>query len=215
MAPWMMIALLGLVIVVFAGLIPRSQRKHGESGGSKELVREMEETMDSFASDLEEQNNALIELFKDTKQEYQIEVAKLHARLEVLEQQRREAFVPVPAADHLSLSQAPTSQKQSAVLTSAAGIKTPVDTRHEDSKPHSLHQPRSAEPIMATAAASEDGIVNPDPIASVRLRYAELLEMYSKGRSTEQIAKQFRMNKGEVMLILQLARQEDPTRETK
>ncbi|MVO99130.1 hypothetical protein [Paenibacillus lutrae] len=214
MAPWMMIALLGLVIVVFAGLIPRSRSKNGEAGGSKELVREMEETMDSFASDLEEQNNALIELFKNTKQEHQIEVAKLHARLEVLEQQRREPAAPVPAADQLAASQASASRGQSAVFTSA-GIKMPVDARHEDPKPHSLDSPGAVEPIWSTAAASEEAVANVDPVASVRLRYAELLEMYSKGRSTEQIAKQFGMNKGEVMLILQLARQEDSARETK
>jgi hypothetical protein len=47
------------------------------------------------------------------------------------------------------------------------------------------------------------------PPTSIRGRYPELLELYDKGRSVEQIAKAMGLNKGEVQLILQLARREE------
>ncbi|MBO9597655.1 MAG: hypothetical protein J7559_07540, partial [Cohnella sp.] len=47
------------------------------------------------------------------------------------------------------------------------------------------------------------------PPTSIRGRYPELLALHDKGRSVEQIAKALGLNKGEVQLVLQLARREE------
>ena|GEM_PF-228673 len=58
-------------------------------------------------------------------------------------------------------------------------------------------QPRAGGPKEQPAAET-----------SIRRRYAELVSLYERGRSIEQIAKALAMNKGEVQLILQLAKRE-------
>lgn len=70
----------------------------------------------------------------------------------------------------------------------------------------------SAAPAADTRANAE--AVKPDPApayapTSIRARYAGLLAMHAKGKSVEQIARSAGMNKGEVQLILQLARREE------
>ncbi|GLX68510.1 DUF6115 domain-containing protein [Paenibacillus glycanilyticus] len=52
--------------------------------------------------------------------------------------------------------------------------------------------------------------LEPEPaVSSIQMRYAELFELYHQGKSIEAIAKKMNMNKGEVQLILQLAKQEE------
>jgi DNA-binding NarL/FixJ family response regulator len=46
-------------------------------------------------------------------------------------------------------------------------------------------------------------------MATMKDRYGELFDMYTQGKSIEYIAKKLGMNKGEVTLILQLAKQEE------
>ncbi|WP_127531914.1 DUF6115 domain-containing protein [Paenibacillus kobensis] len=47
---------------------------------------------------------------------------------------------------------------------------------------------------------------------SIRDRYAELFELYDQGKSIEAVARKLEMNKGEVQLIIQLAKQEEGAR---
>jgi hypothetical protein len=47
---------------------------------------------------------------------------------------------------------------------------------------------------------------------NIRYRYMELFALEKQGKSIDHIAKKLGMNKGEVMLIIQLAKQEDRTR---
>ncbi|UUZ95699.1 hypothetical protein LJK87_15475 [Paenibacillus sp. P25] len=51
------------------------------------MLSEMEQTIEHFAAELEEQNQALIEMFAETKKEYELHHAKLALRLEQLEKQ--------------------------------------------------------------------------------------------------------------------------------
>ncbi|MDI4646192.1 hypothetical protein [Cohnella hashimotonis] len=65
----------------------------------------------------------------------------------------------------------------------------------------------AAADTAATAPAESRGGPSDRPSA-ISERYAELLELHERGRSVEQIAKAMNMNKGEVQLILQLAKRE-------
>lgn len=47
---------------------------------------------------------------------------------------------------------------------------------------------------------------------AIKHRYEQLFGLYEKGKSIEQIAKKLGMNKGEVQLIIQLAKQEEQFR---
>lgn len=57
-------------------------------------------------------------------------------------------------------------------------------------------------------ASSDNGDGTAGRPAAIRDRYAQLLELHERGHSVEQVAKAMNMNKGEVQLILQLAKRE-------
>ena len=54
------------------------------------VVQEIEETIEHFAAEMDEQNQTLLNLFSKTKQDYEMELAKLAGRLESLERQKHE-----------------------------------------------------------------------------------------------------------------------------
>ncbi|MEY9092088.1 hypothetical protein [Paenibacillus sp. RC84] len=213
MEPWQMIVLLGLVIVVFAGVIPRSAAKRGGQGPSAQLVKELEESMAHFASDLEQQNQALIDLFKETQREHKLEVAKLTARLEVLE---RRSVDGSGAAVQAGRQSAPDLSRHGSRSTEPHVYAEPAVQTHESALP-TPRLTQTEEFAAADAAASVQPQEAPrtEPELSVRARYAALFELHDQGRSTEQIAKQLGMNKGEVMLIMQLAKREGHSDESK
>ncbi|MFD2333220.1 hypothetical protein ACFSR7_28515 [Cohnella sp. GCM10020058] len=70
----------------------------------------------------------------------------------------------------------------------------------------SPRQDKAIDPAATAAADIGGGPADRPP--AIRERYAELLELYERGRSVEQVAKAMNMNKGEVQLVLQLAKRE-------
>ncbi|MDF2815210.1 MAG: hypothetical protein K0Q81_1410, partial [Paenibacillus sp.] len=74
--------------------------------------------------------------------------------------------------------------------------------------PHSgeLDHVQSASEVMAPDKPLKHEGMN------IRYRYTELFALEKQGKSIDHIAKKLGMNKGEVMLIIQLAKQEDRTR---
>ncbi|MFS0839327.1 hypothetical protein [Paenibacillus sp. 1P03SA] len=204
MDPWQMIVLLGLVIVVFAGLIPRSAAKKGGQAPSAQLVNELEESMAHFASDLEQQNQALIDLFKETQREHKLEVAKLTARLEVLERRSAEG---TGAAVNGGRGTGPEFFRQEGPRNPETHVYTDPAVQSHGSAPakplpSQKEELRTAEASAAVSAQPQNALRGEQEL-SVRARYAALFELHDQGRSTEQIAKQLGMNKGEVMLIMQ------------
>ncbi|CAM3938972.1 hypothetical protein L1N85_01135 [Paenibacillus alkaliterrae] len=55
---------------------------------------------------------------------------------------------------------------------------------------------------------TEAVIMEPVSIPTIHARYSELFLLYDQGKSIESISKKLGMNKGEVQLIIQLAKQE-------
>lgn len=82
-----------------------------------------------------------------------------------------------------------------------------------------LNHSASTVPIVTQAVIEnhvqqEMNTAEPAPEAdhSIQHRYSELFQLHDQGKSIEAIAKKLGMNKGEVQLIIQLAKQEETVR---
>ncbi|MGO4498711.1 hypothetical protein AB4114_22790 [Paenibacillus sp. 2RAB27] len=190
MQPVLYVILLGLVMIVYARFIPKEPTT--ASSANATVVQEIEDTIEHFAAEMDEQNQAMLDLFSKTKQDYEVELAKLAGRLETLERQKHELSKELTT---LHVSQPP-------VLSPAEMLSALNAPNH--GIPASVH-------VIETA---------PDPLPeepvyvglSMKSRYSELFTLHDQGKSVEAIAKKLSMNKGEVSLILQLSRQEERTR---
>lgn len=199
LAPWMYVVLLGLVCLVYAQLLPR-QSKNAPSG---EMMKELEQSMELFASDMEEQNEALLQLFSDTKRDYESHLAKMSGRLEQLEKQNQllsdQLMRPKPAELPLRQSQ----QMEPSRSEASPNTEAPPSA---EAKPAVNVPP----PVQTAEKGQADERANREPLLmNVRERYAELFKLHEQKKSMEYIAKKLGMNKGEVQLIIQLARQEE------
>ncbi|WP_284639091.1 hypothetical protein [Paenibacillus silviterrae] len=190
--PWVLIVLVGLVLIVYARMQPSSKSDKGSPGVN---MKELEETMEHFAAELEEQNQALIGMFAETKKEHAVKTAKLTARIEALEKHNQHQQQELLRLSY-ALEQQPkltAAVEKGAILTSAtapvaAQVTQPIDVITE----------------------VEQNPVTPEPATeSIKQRYGALFELYDQGKSIEMIAKKLGMNKGEVSLIIQLAKQEE------
>ncbi|CAG7623789.1 DUF6115 domain-containing protein [Paenibacillus allorhizosphaerae] len=193
--PWVYIVLFGLLLIVYAKIMP----KNGTPAAKRDehMLSDVEATMDHFATELEEQNKALIQMFGDTKKEYELYSAKLASRVELLEKQN----------DRLQgeLSRIGVFQEQ---LQNRDGI---LEAQPEASSAKRTESAGQAASLLA-AAMSEPRAEAAEPAdvpLNIRDRYRELLQLYEQGKSTEFIARKLQMNKGEINLILQLAKQEE------
>ncbi|WP_224753268.1 hypothetical protein [Paenibacillus terricola] len=70
------------------------------------------------------------------------------------------------------------------------------------------HEAVDAAFVQPFAAAEEV----PVPRDTIRMRYPELFELYDSGKSIDVVCRKLNMNKGEVQLIIQLAKQEEGVR---
>ncbi len=74
-------------------------------------------------------------------------------------------------------------------------------------QPSALQGQVKSAPAVEEPSTAEAGLQQPVP--GIQLRYPDLFDLYNQGKSIEAIAKKLSMNKGEVQLILQLAKQEE------
>ncbi|UKS29859.1 hypothetical protein LOZ80_13360 [Paenibacillus sp. HWE-109] len=199
MQPWMYVVLLGFVLIVYARFLPKDQ---AALSTKTNVVQEIEETIEHFAAEMDEQNQSLLNLFSKTKQDYEVELAKLAGRLESLEKQKYE----------LSQELTKVHVNQSAAISGMTAV--PDQLPISDMTVVSIHTPSA--PILASSAdAHHEELVAEEPVysgLSMKSRYAELFALHDQGKGVEAIAKKLGMNKGEVSLILQLSRQEEMTR---
>ncbi|NOU68482.1 hypothetical protein GC096_31110 [Paenibacillus sp. LMG 31461] len=190
MQPVLYVILLGLVMIVYARFIPKEQTT--ASSASATVVQEIEDTIEHFAAEMDEQNQAMLDLFSKTKQDYEVELAKLAGRLETLERQKHELSKELTT---LHVSQPP-------VLSPAEMLSA-------------LNAPNHGIPASVNVIETAPDPLPEEPVyvgLSMKSRYSELFTLHDQGKSVEAIAKKLSMNKGEVSLILQLSRQEERTR---
>ena len=72
-----------------------------------------------------------------------------------------------------------------------------------------LVQAAAAVSLSAGAAAATSEAEPAPPVHSIKSRYAELFDLYEQGKSIDMIAKTTGLQRGEVQLIIQLAKQEE------
>jgi len=190
--PWLSIVLLGVAIFGYAWMMPKP------GGRDQKTAFESEAAYDRLLEDLETENRELIDAVAKFKHEQDETVAQLGRRLVDMEHQMKQLLdnpPPVPAAPasvDSQLQQPPETVELPRASAPPSGADIPLAASEQTGS--------------LVAAAAEDHIVPP---TTIRGRYPELLGMYAKGRSVEQIAKTLGMNKGEVQLILQLAKREE------
>ncbi|MBB6675539.1 hypothetical protein [Cohnella nanjingensis] len=224
MAPWLTIVVAGAAIAGYGWLLPRAKPQ-------QETAVADEEAYDRLLGELETENRELVDAVANFKQEQDETVARLGRRIQELEKamstladQAAVDAVEVRAAaaaraaaeirDEVSLREA-ASARESASHRDASGTRETgshrdvADTREDaaPSGPAATAAHRLAEPVLP--AEAELRAPAAEAPTSIRGRYAELLGLHDRGRSVEQIAKAMNMNKGEVQLILQLARREE------
>ncbi|KRF31899.1 hypothetical protein [Paenibacillus sp. Soil787] len=203
MQPWMYVVLLGLILIVYARFLPKEQ---AAPSIKTNVVQEIEETIEHFAAEMDEQNQTLLNLFSKTKQDYEIELAKLAGRLESLEKQKHELSQ--------ELTKVHVNHQTNHRTNSAADVLSDVQPAVISGIPAD----NSAYSVQVTSselvAPAKESVVE-EPIytgLSMKSRYQELFSLHDQGKGVEAIAKKLGMNKGEVSLILQLSRQEEKAR---
>lgn len=168
--PWMYIVLLGLVCIVISFFAPRSV-----SNNSVNMVKEIEDTMEHFANEIEEENKRLLQTVAQIKTEHEQQMNRIIIKVDQLEKQNYDL----------------SNEIKSIVLTKF----------HEQNK----------QPFTAAAEVVAAVEVTASPM-QMKERYSELFLLHEQGKAIEYIAKKLNLNKGEVQLIIQLAKQEEQNR---
>jgi len=184
---WQYIALLGAVIVVFAFILPKQSKQSSINKSSKDELEKMEFALGQFMENMEQQHDELVNVLtsninqlKDDNRQKSEQLSALEKKYAVLEEQ----------ISTLSHAYVALETKYQFVTQSA----------------NSASQLASEQINVDTTEQVESH--EPDP-NSIHMRYSELFELYDAGKSIEFIAKKLGKNKGEVQLIIQLAKQEE------
>lgn len=234
--PWLIVIVLGLLIFVYAWIRYRADVQKERPRIS---AAEMEETLEMFAREIEEDNDRIIKHVSSLNRKWGDELRKLEQRVAQLEERQSAQTAAAPAASPAPMSVAPAAAKPADAVnsasrtpaaedSSAAQPAAPVAAAEHAGKPGGT-APAAAEPGVGEAdaapSAAPDRAPHPDvrpgapaaePTASpgsISERYRSVLDLHRSGKSVEYIAKKTGMNKGEVQLVLTLAKREEALRE--
>lgn len=193
-SPWVYIVLLGFAAILYGWMQPKIRQQQTTIDGQAGNV---EETLEQFMAEMERDNEEIIGLIADMKQEtlskqmsQQELITELRQRLQAYERQ------------NLMLETRLEQLEKSALVTNTnAGRDVNVNEMltpavQADAAPHVEQQP------LESSTETEQ------PLPTVRERYPELFELYDEGKSIDTVAKATGMARGEVQLILQLAKRE-------
>ncbi|MFC4811261.1 DUF6115 domain-containing protein [Paenibacillus sp. GCM10023250] len=207
MEPWQTIMLLGGFAIVCAAVLPRRKNAGGGAPGGTEdrdrAMRGMETALEQFMENMEADDREIADLVGKSAQEARAMAAERDERIDRLEARCAEL-----AAELTELQRLQASNKTAPALYN-------VRTQQEEPVAPAAEQPASAERHQREETRLAVNGAGPDEDAqsdSIRGRYSELFELHSAGKSVEAIAKKLGRHKGEVQLILQLAKQEEAAR---
>jgi hypothetical protein len=178
--PWQLIVLLGAVIAAVALLMPR--RKAG-SRPDEASAAQLQTALEQFMEAMEADNREIAESIAGMQKRAREENAGRDERIAALERRAAELEKLLNQAE-----------------------------RRLDERIDAPGGKARAEAADAGEQAAEPEIAGEPPVSgepTIRTRYAELFALHEQGKSVDAIARQTGMNKGEVMLILQLAKQEE------
>ncbi|ACT02058.1 hypothetical protein [Paenibacillus sp. JDR-2] len=179
MSNWTYIVLLGAVVAVASLFLPRKQQRQEAKD-----TRNMEIALEQFMENSEQDHQQLVKLVSALREEGKQQTEASKHRLAELESKC------LLLEQQLAFLQ---QQRQNDLLMAAQTM--PVSGM-----------------AKAALAAEEPLIIESEPqspASGIQLRYPDLFDLYNQGKSIEAIAKKLSMNKGEVQLILQLAKQEE------
>lgn len=189
MDPWLYIILLGLAALMYGWMLPK---RGGHKNPEEALVKNMEATLEQYMADIGRENDELIDLVTQMKQDHasrltvmQEQIVELRQRIVELERQGRFS------TDISQQAAALVSEQLNQARSGAA-----VQEAERDIQGH----------VIEDHAAEEKA---DESLETIRDRYAELFMLHGQGKSLDSIARQTGMQRGEVQLILQLAERED------
>jgi len=177
--PWQLIVLLGAVAVAAALLMPR--RGAGSRPDEASAVQ-LKTALEQFMETMEADNREIAESIAGLQRRVREENAGRDERIAALEKR----------AEELEQMLSRTERRlEERIEGLGRGIAAGAPAAAADPE----------------AVPDVEGREREEP--TIRSRYAELFALHEQGKSVEAIAKQTGMNKGEVMLILQLAMREE------
>lgn len=192
---WIYIVLIGAVAIVYGFLLPKA-RNVAATAQSMATVDKVEDTLEHYMAEIEKENEEIIDLVSKIKQEstakqlaLQEQLTEMRQRLIQLEQKPDPVIMP-------SVIQ-PVATMQNPVYTQTQGTGTQGDALRESA---ARMAQQYSEPVVEE---------QPDTTERIQDRYQELFALYENGKSIDTIAKTVGLQRGEVQLILQLAKQED------
>lgn len=190
MQPWVYIVLVGVAAILYALLLP-ARMKEGKAG--QQSLKETEAALELYMADIERENEELAQLVSSIKQQSQTNHSVMQGQISELQGQLTEL-----QKSSLLLEARVTDEEKSLrelVVSVEKGsyIKVAAIEDSSDGAKRGLIQPE----------------VKAKPISSIKLRYPRLFELHEQGKSIDSIAKTAGLQRGEVQLILQLAKQEE------
>lgn len=190
MQPWQYIALLGAVIAVTAVILPKNKNSsnHANHDVNKQ-IEQMELSFEQFMDNMEKEHDDLVKMLSSSLQNMKEEDRLKSDQIARLEKKCADLEEHISSLSHenVALNTKVSMLSTSSTVTASTHVESPVTDESE-----------------ATEATIDEN--------SIHYRYIELFDMYQSGKSVEAIAKKLGKNKGEVQLILQLAKQEESAR---
>lgn len=193
MEPWLIVVILGTAALVYAMMLPKRKEEQSQQGS---VVKQVEATLEQYMAEIENENVELVELVSQMKQDMaakqlsqQEQLSEMRQRLVSLEQQVAQQDARLLQMESLPAGQATVSRETAAAVEPGAFL----------------------EPATGADSEGQNGTEStlPEQQPSIRDRYPELFELYDTGKSIDAIGKMTGMHRGEIQLILQLAKQEE------
>ncbi len=183
---WVYIVLVGAVAIVYALRLPaRSKNETAD----RQSLKETEAALELYMADIERDNDNLLQLVSGIKQQSQNNRAALQEEIAGL----REQVAELQKSSLLLDARLTAEEKSLLQLSAAFGKGSAAETAEQ-----SVKEPLTEEPVP-----------KPKPVSSIKQRYPRLFELHEEGKSIDSIAKTAGLQRGEVQLILQLAKQEE------
>lgn len=198
-APWVFIVMLGIAALVYALLLPRRQVADSSKAGA---ARELEATLEQYMAEIEKENEELISMVAQMKQDFASKQLAQQELMVELRQRLGEVEVFARQSDSRLLALESAQRQQELPAAVAEHAQPLVAMRAEPEAPAAVSS-ADVQPETEMSVAEEPQEEH------VRDRYPELFELYSQGKSMDMIARTVGLQRGEVQLILQLARKEE------
>ncbi|MEK5237975.1 hypothetical protein NST99_19980 [Paenibacillus sp. FSL L8-0470] len=190
MQPWVYIVLVGAVAIVYALRLPARAK---EDSADKQSLKETEAALELYMADIERENDKMLQLVSGIKQQSQNNRTAMQEEINSL----REQVADLQKNSMLLETRLTAEEKGLLQLTASFAKESSASRASEAVRPPS------------TEHAAEQPEPKPKPVNSIKLRYPRLFELHEQGKSIDAIAKTAGLQRGEVQLILQLAKQEE------